>query len=184
MDSSKIDLGRTLVGAEEHAGGRRRREEAERWAAALANGVAPMCQTPAKAQGAGPGLPDDWRACDGSMTPGGTQASSEAPVCLRLDAGDLGEVAVVLERGPAGIRVVIGLAEQHASAAAGPELEALQRALEASGIALAALRIVPHGRVGTVLAQLRARHATPGEPEGRSDEASKKAATRRLNLIG
>lgn len=121
---------------------------------------------PAAAEGeAQVGTPVRWRPSDGELheTPGAgplagaaaapsEDADPQSPVRLSVNAGDLGEVDIVVDRS-AGMRVIIGLADPNADTALIPELSALQRALEASGIRVASVRTVAQSRVGTVLAE-------------------------------
>lgn len=194
MDSTKLGLDLLGPASDERGAERRRRQEVEKWAHALATSVASAL--PAAAEGETQvGTPAHWRPSDGELTPGaGTVAGAAAapsedadpqsPVRLSVNAGDLGEVDIVVDRSAQGVRVIIGLADPNADTALIPELSALQRALEASGIRVASVRTVAQSRVGTVLAQSKFRVAKGDPPVEDEKHESRRRSSKRLNLIG
>jgi hypothetical protein len=105
-------------------------------------------------------------------------------VRVSLSAGDLGEVDIVVDRSPAGLRILIGLTDPEANLAVAPELSALQRAIEANGTRVASLRAVARSRLGTVLAESKSRSAAGEEPVDETSRESKRRHHKRLNLIG
>lgn len=194
MDSTKVGLDVLSPASDERAAERRRQQETEKWAHTLAASVASAL--PAAAEGAAEtGTPVHWRPSDGELTPGAgpvagaagapaDDANSESPVRLSVNAGDLGDVDIVVDRSAQGVRVIIGLADPNADTAMIPELSALQRALEASGIRVASVHAVAQSRVGTVLAQSKFRVAKGHEPLEDGQHESKRRSSKRLNLIG
>ncbi|MCC6903432.1 MAG: hypothetical protein IT377_30960 [Polyangiaceae bacterium] len=194
MDSTKLGLDLSTPASDELGAERRRRQEAEKWAHTLAASVASAwpdaTECPAET-----GTPVHWRPSDGELTPGAgplaraagapsEDANSESPVRVSVNAGDLGEVDIVVDRSAQGVRVIIGLADPNADTAMIPELSALQRALEASGIRVASVRAVAQSRVGTVLAQSKFRVAKGHEPLADGEHESRRRSSKRLNLIG
>lgn len=200
MDAGKLAVCSHVVAVDERTTEQRRREEAEKWAQLIAGGVAQAHRTshpsPAPVPASTTGV---WRGSDGAMTPEAAFASTLngsaaeegdgiSRIALRLNAGDLGEVALVVERSTGGVRVIIGVDDPHAERAVLPEMRALERALEASGIALASVRIVQGARAGTVLAPSSGKQR-PDDPKSSDspdgpNQATKRRNTRRLNLIG
>ncbi len=113
---------------------------------------------------------------------------SENRLIVRVDAGDLGELSLLVDRNQGAIRVTIGAANAGAEAALGLERSGLLRALQNQGITVESLNIVRANGFGTVLAPTRsnatqrAHEATPGESTG--DEQARRRLARKLNLIG
>jgi hypothetical protein len=73
-------------------------------------------------------------------------------LALSVDAGELGELSLVVDRTKAGIRVTIGVSDASALQAVGPERAALERALSATGLSIDSVRVVAQNAGGTVLA--------------------------------
>lgn len=194
MEPSKVALEKPEVASDDRAAERRRRQEAEKWARALAQTVAGACPPSATpVPSAAP--PEVWRSGDGALTqrtagdgaakaPSPEAAESESRVRVSLSAGDLGEVDIVVDRSPVGLRILIGLTDPEANLAVAPELSALQRAIEANGIRVASLRAVARSRLGTVLAESNSRSAAGEEPVDETSRESKRRHHKRLNLIG
>ncbi len=144
-----------------------------------------------------------WRGSGGDMTPtnvtsiptgAAESASGEAAknddsrMILRVDAGDLGEVALLVDRRDGAMRVTIGVQGSAAEAAVEVERGALLQALQNVGIAVGSVNIVRGASFGTVL-------APPGnsKPDGTRDnsegattrsESERRRLSRKLNLIG
>ncbi len=143
--------------------------------------------------------PSAWRAGAGDLTPGTNVLSgvADAPpppdaperLVLRVDGGALGELEVTLERKDGAMNVVIGMENKHLVSSVLPDAAALRGALEAAGIHVQSLNVVPASEVGTVLAQ---RRLTPSGPKpaaeehtaGRDPETDRKRVHKRLTLIG
>jgi flagellar hook-length control protein FliK len=139
-----------------------------------------------------------WRPSAGVMTPpqGPTGPSEGTPaepsrverMTLRVDGGALGELEVTLDRQDGQLRVVIGMENQHLVGSVLPDARVLRSALEAAGVNLQSLNVVPKSEVGTVLAQRRlspsglesaAEHGAEADPE-----KAQKRTSKRLTLIG
>jgi hypothetical protein len=181
----------------------------EEWAAALAQSVSaqiPPNWRPLSAP------PEGWRTGDKPLTPSAGEAAqpgvsesataalaesgdAEQPgeggdgarLSLTVDAGDLGELSLVVDRTSAGVRVIIGVADAGAIAAVGPERAALERALTAAGLSIDSVKVVPQASAGILLAPTpKARMARTNEPRENADEASsnRKRTQRKLSLIG
>ncbi|HEY6557944.1 MAG TPA: hypothetical protein VI072_11755 [Polyangiaceae bacterium] len=188
---------------------RARTEQCEQWAHLLAQSV--VTQIPVNwADEAG--SPNAWRTSDSALTleapvtkagegktagAASAQASGAgetggaggdgARLALSVDAGDLGELSLVVDRTKLGIRVTIGVADAAALNAVGPERAALERALAATGLSIESVRVVAQNGAGTVLAPShRARSSDPaqrGEQNSQSENSRRRNA-RKLNLIG
>jgi len=128
-------------------------------------------------------------AVNGSMA-GGEEAAdaSENRMIVRVDGGDLGEVALLVDRHEGAIRVTISAADAGAEAALGLERASLTRALESHGITVDSVNVVRANNFGTVLAPTRSnttqrtREAT--EADSKDDEQTRRRLARKLNLIG
>jgi hypothetical protein len=139
-----------------------------------------------------------WRPSAGDMTPasGASTASGDAPadpkaserMVLRVDGGALGELEVTLDREGGALRVVIGMENQHLVGSVLPDTGLLRSALEAAGVNLQSLNVVPASEVGTVLAQRRLSPSgtKPAAPQGseQDPEKTQKRNHKRLTLIG
>jgi len=145
------------------------------------------------------GTTSAWHPSAGDMTPtgatmgaqSGAAADSQAPerLVLRVDGGHLGELEVTLERQEGGMRVVIGMENQHLVGSVLPDAHTLKAALEGAGVNVQSLNVVPASEVGTVLAQRRTSPSgqKPGADESTEQQENEKAQRRnhkRLTLIG
>lgn len=181
----------------------------EEWAAALAQSVAAQIQPDWRSLAAPPA---GWRTRDKALTPGADEstragvsgsatpaaaASGDAEqagdggqgarLSLTVDAGDLGELSLVVDRTKTGVRVIIGVADAGAIAAVGPERAALERALSATGLSIDSVKVVAQMSTGTVLAPTpKVRTARNAEQADNADEANlnRKRTPRKLSLIG
>lgn len=205
--SSRLGLGleASREQAEEERAKKRRPED---WAFALAQSVAakiPPAWQPI------PESPGGWRGVDNSLTArscdnmlkseagapaagtrvgGATETASEngddGRLSLTVDAGELGELSLIVDRTKAGVRVTIGVADQRAVAAVGPERAALERALFKAGLSVESVSVVAQA-TGTVFAQTpKARTLDSAQRAPNHDESDphRKRTQRRLNLIG
>lgn len=143
--------------------------------------------------------PNAWRGSAGDLTPraSATGTSGEAPadanaperLTLRVDGGHMGEVSLTLEREDGALRVVIGLENERFVGDLAPDARALRSALEAAGLSVHSLNIVPRAELGTVLAQRRLSQTgqkAPGDPQGSQPQEAQaqKRNQKRLQLIG
>jgi Flagellar hook-length control protein FliK len=116
--------------------------------------------------------------------------SHENRMIVRVDGGDLGEVALVVDRKAGAIRVTISAADAGAEAALGLERASLTRALESHGITVDSVNVVRANNFGTVLAPIRSsatqrtRETPATEAESKDDEHTRRRLARKLNLIG
>ena len=114
--------------------------------------------------------------------------AGENRMIVRVDGGDLGEVALLVDRKAGAIRVTISAADAGAEAALGLERAGLMRALQSHGIAVDSVNVVRANNFGTVLAPIRSsatqrtREAT--EADSNDDEQARRRLARKLNLIG
>ncbi|HEX6272394.1 MAG TPA: hypothetical protein VFZ53_05120 [Polyangiaceae bacterium] len=163
-----------------------RLDEAERWAAALTQ--AAFRAEPARVGVIGPS--ESWRGGVGQLTPPETAPSNETGgkdpkgVLLRVDAGDLGELSFWLERGPTGIRVVVGADGRNAHLAVAAERAALENSLRAAGLPVQSVAIVPRARFGTALAESAPDSASDGRNASSPREQRTSRQGRRLKLFG
>jgi len=182
-------------------------EQAERWATLvglqLANHapkVVPQL-TSEPPSGWHPGVGELTPATGSSLTQSGAASgplasgsgegdASENRLIVRVDGGDLGEVALLVDRKEGAIRVTISAADAGAEAALGLERAALIRALESHGISVDSVNVVRANNFGTALAPVRSsathrtREAQAAEPESTDDEHARRRLARKLNLIG
>lgn len=143
--------------------------------------------------------PSAWHPSAGVLTPagaavgaqGGAPADAQTPerLVLRVDGGNLGELEVTLERQDGGLRVVIGMENQHLVGSVLPDTHALRAALEGAGVNVQSLNVVPASQVGTVLAQRRTslsgqKPAADESAEQQENEKAQKRTHKRLTLIG
>lgn len=176
--------------------------QAERWATLLG------AQLSATRPLATPSEPTTaWHPGAGDLTPGATNAltgqgaaigpagatgeaaeAAENRMIVRVDGGDLGEVALVVDRRAGAIRVTISAADAGAEAALGLERAGLVQALQSHGISVESVTVVRANNFGTVLAPLRPnatqRSREAGEAEPSDDEHARRRLARKLNLIG
>ena len=177
-------------------------DQAERWATLLGAQLSSMqpstlASEPTSAWHSGAGDMTPSNATDG-VSPGASAAAStgtaeaaetsENRMIVRVDGGDLGEVALVVDRKEGAIRVTISAADAGAEAALGLERAGLMQALQNRGITVDSVNVVRANNFGTVLAPQRSnamqrtREAT--EAESKDDEQARRRLARKLNLIG
>jgi hypothetical protein len=164
-----------------------RLEEAERWALALA-------QTAFRPETRRLGISEEpsesWQGSVGDLTPPETtpagESGGEEPkgMLLRVDAGDLGELSFWLERGPTGIRVLVGADGRNAHLAVAAERSALENSLRAAGLPVQSVALVARAKFGTALAQRPPDSASQGRsaPESKPRHGSRHG--RRLKFFG
>lgn len=178
-------------------------EQAERWATLVGAQLSALAQVRVEPEA------DAWHSGAGDLTPGtgnrltessGRSGASESPgvapeanenrMIVRVDGGDLGEVALVVDRNAGAIRVTISAADAGAEAALGLERASLTRALESHGITVDSVNVVRANNFGTVLAPTRSsamqrtRETSAGEADSKDDEPTRRRLARKLNLIG
>ncbi len=179
-------------------------EQAERWATLVGaelSALAPPAIAPQEAGAWHPGAGDLTPATGNRLTESGaangpTAAGEQAldsaqnRMIVRVDGGDLGEVALVVDRKAGAIRVTISAADAGAEAALGLERAGLMRALQSHGITVDSVNVVRANNFGTVLAPTRSsaaqrtRETPAAEAESRDDEQTRRRLARKLNLIG
>jgi hypothetical protein len=177
-------------------------DQAERWASLLGAELASLspkviASEPTTAWHPGGG--DLTLATGSRLTASGAQTGpvptlaegadpSENRLIIRVDGGDLGEVALVVDRKEGAIRVTIGAADAGAEAALVLERAGLMRALQSQGITVDSVNVVRSNNFGTVLAPLGSkatqRNREAGEAESKDDEHARRRLARKLNLIG
>ena len=182
-------------------------EQAERWATVVGaqlSALAPTAIAPSAAEEAGawhPGAGDLTPATGSNLTePGAATGAVKAAnaaaddhenrMIVRVDGGDLGEVALLVDRKAGAIRVTISAADAGAEAALGLERASLMRALQSHGITVDSVNVVRANNFGTVLAPIRSsvtqrtRETPASEAESKDDEQTRRRLARKLNLIG
>lgn len=164
-----------------------RLEEAERWALALT-------QTAFRPEMRKLGIAEEpsesWQGGVGDLTPPETAPVGEGGqnepkgMLLRVDAGDLGELSFWLERGPTGIRVLVGSDGRNAHLALAAERSALENSLRSAGLPVQSVALVSREKFGTALAQRPPDSASQGRsaPESRARHGSRPG--RRLKFFG
>jgi len=177
-------------------------EQAERWATLVGAQLSARAATPVVKEEAGAwhsGAGDLTPATGGRLTETGAATgpgavaeqaadADENRLIVRVDGGDLGEIALVVDRQAGAIRVTISAADAGAEAALGLERASLTRALQSHGITVDSVNVVRSNNFGTVLAPTRSsatqrtREAT--EAESKDDEQTRRRLARKLNLIG
>jgi len=182
-------------------------EQAERWATLV--GAQLSALAPPAITRSAPEEPGGWHPGAGDLTPatgsnltesgaasGPAKAADAGPddhenrLIVRVDGGDLGEVALLVDRKAGAIRVTISAADAGAEAALGSERASLMRALQSHGIAVDSVNVVRANNFGTVLAPTRSsamqrtREAPASEAESKDDEQTRRRLARKLNLIG
>ena len=186
--------------------------ELEKWAELIAISAAPVPQSPQNI----PVMmvtPEAWRTDVETLTPeagrsegsllaeetaglstaGNCVSSSESElnrIQVRLNAGDLGELSLVIERSVAGLRVRIGAEDSGVLAAIARNGDSLTQALTSIGQPVTSLAFVPMDGVGINLAPSRmvsGNKAGFKETDESNDETDKQQArrkTRRLDVLG
>lgn len=186
------------------------REQAERWTTLLGTQLSAMAapalpkleESSASPSGWHPGVGDLTPPTGGALTspgaangPAGVGGEGSDPaenrLIVRVDGGDLGEVALVVDRKEGAIRVTISAADAGAEAALGSERAGLLQALKNQGITVDSLKVVRANDFGTPLAPSRsnatqraARDESASEAESKADEQTRRRLARKLNLIG
>jgi flagellar hook-length control protein FliK len=106
---------------------------------------------------------------------------------VRVDGGDLGEVALCVDRTGGAIRVTIGARDAAAEAALGSERVLLMQALQGHGITVDSVSVVRDGNFGTLPAQrpsaTRRAHDS-AQAEQTDEERARRRLSRKLNVIG
>ena len=176
--------------------------QAERWATLLGAQLSSMqpktlASEPTSAWHSGAGDMTPSNASGGVASGASAAASADAAeaadasenrMIVRVDGGELGEVALVVDRKEGAIRVTISAADAGAEAALGLERAGLMQALQNRGITVDSVNIVRANNFGTALApqrsnaMQRSREAT--EAESKDDEHARRRLARKLNLIG
>jgi Flagellar hook-length control protein FliK len=176
-------------------------EQAERWATLLGAQLG-SSRAPSVAAESTSG----WRAGAGDMTPGGANGlpaqntpptavggtgdsadASENRMIVRVDGGNLGEVALCVDRKDGAIRVTIGAANPAAEATLVMEREGLLQALQSQGITVDSVTVVRAGDFGTLPAhRLSATQRSRGaaQAESKDDDRERRRLSRKLNVIG
>lgn len=136
---------------------------------------------------------EPWRSTDGTLTAGVGRGAAAAPsgeavhdassrLQLSVDGGRLGKLSVGLSRGEAGTSVFLGAEDGDGVAALSAEKAALTRALEAAGVKVASVKIVPAAEVGILLA--RSGEKPPaGTPSREAEESSRQEPKRRQKKL-
>ena len=178
-------------------------EQAERWATLVGAQLSSFRPAPTVKEEAGA-----WHRGAGDLTPAtGSQLTesgaakgpasvgeenadpNENRMIVRVDGGDLGEVALLVDRKAGAIRVTISAADAGAEAALGLERAGLMRALQNHGITVDSVNVVRANNFGTVLAPTRSSatqrtQASAAEADAQHDEQTRRRLARKLNLIG
>jgi flagellar hook-length control protein FliK len=173
-------------------------EQAKRWALALGEQLSYTAPPQTDME------TSDWRTGAGDMTPAQTPAAAggalvgdageaantdEKRMIVRVDAGDLGQVALLVDREKGAMRVTIGVQGSAAEAAVQVERAALIQSLQNAGIHVDSVNVVRGAGFGTVLAP-PPRNSAPTEARESSEgtvtdsEAERRRLARKLNLIG
>jgi len=179
------------------------REQAERWASFVSAQVA-AARSPVKPSVKEP--TNERRADAGDLTPGGAKGlpvqaasqgalsssgagsgSDENRMVVRVDGGDLGEVALTVDRKDGALRVTISAADAAAEAVLGLERAVLMQALQSHGITVDSVNVVRAGNSGTVpaprsVATQRARESA--DAESTEGDRERRKQSRKLNVIG
>jgi hypothetical protein len=136
----------------------------QEWAAALsATGFVPAHRAISFGE---PEPATPWHPRDGALTPGAPGEAREAQenepiaatnrVALRVDAADLGEVAIAIDRMDSGVRVTIEGRDDRAVRALEPERQRIVDVLTSTGVRVDSVTVVRAGmtpRPGIPLAQ-------------------------------
>jgi hypothetical protein len=176
-------------------------DQAERWATLLGSQLA---RVELKTRVAPPTAA--WRESAGDLTPPGANEmpvqnaapgsvtssgagdeGSEDRLIVRVDGGDLGEIALLVDRNAGAIRVTISAADAVAEAALGLERSSLRQALESRGITVDSVSVVRANNFGTLPAQRSSatrRTHDPAEAESKDEDRERRRLSRKLNLIG
>jgi hypothetical protein len=123
-----------------------------------------------------------------SMTETDASPSASDRVVLSVTSADLGELSLVLDRSPGGVRVLIGVADARSANLMLPEREALLARLVSSGVRVSSVRIVGQKELGTLLAPTRrdesSRTSVTPEPLASEDPRLRRRGSKKLDVIG
>ena len=179
------------------------REQAARWASFVSAQVAaaralpkPSVKEPTNERradagdltpGGANGLPVQGAATGALSGTGEGSSSDENRMVVRVDGGDLGEVALTVDRKEGAVRVTISAADAAAEAVLGMERAGLMQALQSHGITVDSVNVVRAGNLGTVPAQRssatqRARESA--EADSTDGDRERRKQSRKLNIIG
>jgi len=187
-------------------------KDLERWASAVA-GCLVQPVAPTAPSGLLGGTPEAWRPSVGALTPGSSDAAIPPDLAgetaantagdgkvrpdgpgsdrlqVRLDAGHLGEIAVVVEKDQGGVRLLITAKNAQAVRAISAERQALQQALQSTGQPVQSLCVVQMDVPGTDLAELRSSpgrsaRADSDEDLSKSPSRKRKGKSGRLDITG
>ena len=194
--------------ADDSVSAKKRKADVEKWAAMLAAGVVQVqtCETLGPSTGT---PPEAWRGDVEPLTPRGVAASSAVqanaageanPVATNTDAeqtrlqvrvniGELGELALVVERSAAGVNIQISAQDSSILEAMSAERQTLADALAGIGQSVNSLAFVTMDRVGINLAQPKlssTQHARlqKNDKHHGYDAPQTKRRSRRINMIG
>jgi hypothetical protein len=195
---------------EDSAASAKRKADVEKWAALLAAG-ATQAQSNASSLGR---APDGWRSDVEELTPANletrdpdaltptqsargpspaaTAAGADDPtperLQVRVSIGELGELALILERSTEGVKIQISAQDHRILEMMAQEQDSLAAALSGIGNSIASLSFVPMDRVGIKLAQPRVASQTSkpqNDDSGSAQQATRsKRKSRGLNVIG
>ena len=198
--------------AEEASSSAQRKADVEKWSLLLATGITQvqMCAT-----SGGPFLgspPEAWRSDVEPLTPSAeagqgselttlVQALREQPqpatsadvdqnrIQVRVNVGELGELALVVERSAAGVNIQISAQDSRILDAMAAERETLTAALSGIGQSVTSLAFVAMDRVGINLAQPRMSSSHQARTQGNDKDSDcetrhTKRKSRRINVIG
>lgn len=190
---------RSLLAWEPGSGGTRNDPRAEdrstqEWAAVLsATGFVPA-QRPISFGEAEPATA--WHPRDGALTPGALDQAGEGGenepiastnrVALRVDAADLGELAIAIDRMDTGVKVTIEARDDRAVRALEPERLRILDVLTSTGVRVDSVSILRAGQVpgsGTALAQ--GNQSVADESAGsRTATPSRKRSQKKNHFVG
>ena len=166
---------------------------AEQWAAAYAASLLVRPTAP-RILGTEP-TAAAWRGGDSNLTPtakgadaGPANESSEAPgterIAVVVDAADLGQLSIAVDRDGAGVRVQISVGNERAAAALEPERLRLLNALASSGVNVGSVTIVRAGASGTTLAIGTSATPEADGSDGTASKADRKRLQKKNHFIG
>ncbi len=188
------------TGADAEAQVRQRVEDnAERFARALTSTLLESA-LPRQAAGVdgltGPGCQSDTNLTGGAAPTSAARAelagvhgseggdSDLQSLALRVNAGDLGEITVVVDRINSSTRVSIGVADARAERALGTERGLLEHALREAGVRVNSIVVVRTALVGTAFANELRNGTRSKDTRRHSEEQGDERPKQRLKLIG
>jgi hypothetical protein len=180
----------------------KRKADVEKWAAMLAAGAA---QAQPRLTSLGH-APDGWRGTVAAMTPASDNghgadsaaeargplaheaiatgaASEDGKLQVRVNIGELGELALVVERLADGVKVQISAQDSHVLEMLSLEQDALAAALSDVGHSVTSLSFVKMDRFGIKLAPIPRRPQRAGK-NAEDEPALTNRKSRRVNVIG